>query len=253
MDVGWFLHQRVGFIRQLYATSAAPYIERQRLIDAGEAPFEPPYSEDGEPPFLLEWQEADDSLHLLGYACVSTLSDTLKVFFGEWERLTGVTTDPATAKVFKKQGFVAGYRALFEQRLGVQLADSGVDLELLEQVVLVRNRVQHQDSLTMNRPSHSKAELARLKSPFFLDDHERQTLTRINGNGESVWLMPPPGGGHRAPSGGRAGCGGPSCRLDGSGARTLPERASSACCHDGRAPGGRRLNRFRCSYNPATR
>jgi len=191
MDVGWFLHQRVGFIRQLYATSAAPYIERQRLIDAGEAPFEPPYSEDSEPPFLLEWQEADDSLHVLGYACVSTLSDTLKVFFGEWERLTGVTIDSATAKVFKKQGFVAGYRALFEQRLGVQLADSGVDLELLEQVVLVRNRVQHQDSLTMNRPSHSKAELARLKSPFFLDDHERQTLTRINGNGESVWLMPP--------------------------------------------------------------
>ncbi|MGX5872994.1 hypothetical protein MJ547_04430, partial [Burkholderia gladioli] len=102
-----------------------------------------------------------------------------------------VTIDDATAKVFKKQGFVAGYRALFEQQLSVKLDDSGVDLEVLEQVVLVRNRVQHQESLVMNRPSHSKAELARLKSPLFLDDHERDVLLRTAGNGTSTWLTAP--------------------------------------------------------------
>ncbi|MCR5891194.1 MULTISPECIES: hypothetical protein [Burkholderia] len=191
MDVGWFLHERVNFIRQLYKTSAAPYAQRKDQIERGVDPFEPPYSEDGEPPFQVEWQEADDSLHVLGYSCVSMLSDTLKIFFDTWKRLTGLAVDDETAKVMKKRGFVAGYCALFETHLGVHLDDSGIDLELLEQVVLVRNRVQHQNSLTMNRPSHSTRELARLKSPFFLDEFERNLLSDVDMNRDSVWLMAP--------------------------------------------------------------
>lgn len=49
MDVGWFLHERVAFIRQLYKTSAAPYAARKDQIEHGLDPFEPPYSEDGSP------------------------------------------------------------------------------------------------------------------------------------------------------------------------------------------------------------
>lgn len=191
MDVGWFLHQRVAFIRQLYGTSSAPYVERKRLIEAGEHPFEPPYSEDGEPPFQAEWQEADDSLHVLGYACVSMLSDTLKVFFDTWQRQACVADDLDLAKVFKKRGFVAGYNALFEQSLGIRFEDSGVDLALLEEVVLVRNRVQHQEWLGLNRPSHSETDLKRLKSPFFLDESERNVLTRDGQDGERTWLIAP--------------------------------------------------------------
>ncbi|VVE44067.1 hypothetical protein PHO31112_04307 [Pandoraea horticolens] len=191
MDVGHFLYERVGFIRQLYMTSAATYIERKRLIDAGEAPFEPPYSEDGEPPFLVEWLEADDSLHVLGYACLSMLSDTMKVFFDAWQREARVRDDPSLDKVFKKNGFVQGYRALFEKSLGIRFADSKVDMLLLEQVVMARNRIQHQEYLGSNRPSHSQADLNRLHNPFFMDKQERSLLVREKKNGTSIWLMAP--------------------------------------------------------------
>ena len=62
MDVRYFLKARTTFIRQLYDTCSAPYLERKQKIEAKEYPFVPPYSEDGEPPFLQEWIEADESL-----------------------------------------------------------------------------------------------------------------------------------------------------------------------------------------------
>lgn len=52
MDVRFFLTRRIEFIRQLFAIASGPYVERKRKIQAEEQPFVPPYSEDGEPPFL---------------------------------------------------------------------------------------------------------------------------------------------------------------------------------------------------------
>ena len=69
MDIHYFLGRRISFIRQFHATASEPYNERMRKIRAGEEPFIPPYSEDGEPPFLDEWLEADESLHVLAYSC----------------------------------------------------------------------------------------------------------------------------------------------------------------------------------------
>lgn len=48
MDIQYFLNQRVKFIKQLYVTSSAVYIERKRLIESNEVPFAAPYSEDPE-------------------------------------------------------------------------------------------------------------------------------------------------------------------------------------------------------------
>jgi hypothetical protein len=60
VDIQLFLNERIEFIlRQLYRTASEPYVECKRTIEAEEDPFVPPYSEDGEPPFLEEWLEAD--------------------------------------------------------------------------------------------------------------------------------------------------------------------------------------------------
>ena len=61
MDVLFFLKERTKFIRYFYETAGEPFRETIRKIEADEAPFDdPPYSEDGEPPFLEEWTEADE-------------------------------------------------------------------------------------------------------------------------------------------------------------------------------------------------
>jgi hypothetical protein len=60
MDVLGFLKIRTQFILQFYETASEPFREIMRKIDINEAPFFPPYSEDGEPPFLIN--EASCSL-----------------------------------------------------------------------------------------------------------------------------------------------------------------------------------------------
>ncbi len=50
----------------------------------------PPYSEDGEPPFLDEWIRAKTSIEITGATCVSMLSEALKLYFKTWERELGL-------------------------------------------------------------------------------------------------------------------------------------------------------------------
>ncbi|MBL0206523.1 MAG: hypothetical protein IPP84_00715 [Propionivibrio sp.] len=113
MDVGYFLRQRTAFIRQLYVTTTREYVERQHKIKAEVEPFVPPYSEDGEPPFLEEWVEADESLQVLGSACLSMLAATVKLYFQTWVRELGVPVDGSLRKAEFGRSFVNGYRAYF--------------------------------------------------------------------------------------------------------------------------------------------
>jgi hypothetical protein len=80
MDVAWFLNRRLDFIRQLYARSSAPFVDRRTKIENEEEPFVPPYSEDPEPAFMLEWQEASDSIDVLGHACLCMLAPALQAY-----------------------------------------------------------------------------------------------------------------------------------------------------------------------------
>ncbi len=65
MDVLSFLRERTRFIRYLYQTAGESFPETVRGIEAGEPPFDnTPYSEDGEPPYLKEWMQADEGLEV---------------------------------------------------------------------------------------------------------------------------------------------------------------------------------------------
>ena len=59
-------------------------------IESEEPPFEPPYSEDGEPPFLAEWMEAEEGLQVVGRMCISMLSAALQLYFKTWEDELGL-------------------------------------------------------------------------------------------------------------------------------------------------------------------
>jgi len=194
MDIHFFLKRQLEFIRQFYETSSAPFIERKRLIENEEEPFVPPpfYSDDdAEPHFMEEYSDAEESLQVLGYACVSMLSNVLKVYFKDWERFrvgqpnitknsnikcetcnkTIVDAKPKDkiTKAFEK-GFLHGYKAYFAQ-LDVNFEDSPAKLEVLEQIILVRNKTQHMESIAMNTSSYSVNELKKFRPSFFMDDY----------------------------------------------------------------------------------
>ena len=142
MNVGYFLKERIAFIRQFYDAASLPFIERKRKIETGEEPFVPPYSEDGdgEPPFLVEWMEADESLQVLGYSCISMVAATFHLYLKTWEAELGTPVGDSFKSEFKK-GWLYGYKAYFAARFGICFDKAPVDMSILEEVVL-RQRVK---------------------------------------------------------------------------------------------------------------
>ena len=191
MDIRYFLDGRIAFIRQFYATASEAYVERKRKIEAHEKPFVPPYSEDGEPPFLDEWLEADESLHVLAYSCISMLAAALHLYLESWVKQSGVVVDESLKKsVFKHKGWFAGYDAHFTKQFNVAFKTGPSNLKLLEEVVLVRNRIEHPPTITDQKTQYSASDLKQLRHPFFVDKTEMALLGYSEEEEVSQFMLP---------------------------------------------------------------
>jgi len=191
VDILYFLNSRIAFIRQFYGSASAPFLERKRKIEAGEDPFVPPYSEDGEPPFLDEWLEADESLHILAYSCVSMLASALHLFLEAWVGQSGVPVgNPLKQSEFKKRGWLSGYKAHFTARFGIAFENSPADFKVLEEVVLARNRIEHPSSITDQKTQYSTSDMKKLSNPLFVNKTDISLLNLFEDE-EPRWFMPP--------------------------------------------------------------
>lgn len=167
MDMEFFLKQRTKFIRRFYVDAVSPFFEKVRKIEEGEPPYEPPYSQDDEPPFMEEWIESHEAIQLVGRTCVSMLSDSLKLYFGSWERELGCHNREKHKSLFKKRGFVAGYQACFQELTASDWELGPFDLKVIEQVVLARNDSQHPSHLTSVGSKHRLSLAAGFRQLFF--------------------------------------------------------------------------------------
>ncbi|MFG6546378.1 hypothetical protein [Sulfitobacter sp. 1A13730] len=149
MDIRWFLKQRLDFIRIHYDCSASAFLNTVRQIENGEAPFDtPPYTEDGEPAFQKQWEDANTSIDLIGISCVSLLSDALKLYLNSLKRIEFRFEFDETEQKALKNGYVFAFKAALGKILNTDWVESGVDFEILEQVVLARNQGQHGNDIT---------------------------------------------------------------------------------------------------------
>ena len=90
---------------------------------------------------------------------------------------------------FKKKGWFNGYRQIFAQ-LQLPLSECPVDLEVIEQVALARNRVQHPEELAALRVNHSESDLERYPKPFFASEAELNMAIRDDDDSVIWWLRP---------------------------------------------------------------
>lgn len=189
MDVSFFLKQRTAFIRQLYDNASFSFLERKRKIEEEEEPFIPPYSEDGEPPFLSEWLEADESLHILGLSCVSMLASALHLYLKTWEDDFRIPAGEKFRAQFKK-GWINGYKAYFADNFEIKWEQGPADLPLLEEIVLARNCTQHPKNITSQWIAYSATDVKKLTQPFFANDREMKLVSDLDVS-EKVWLISP--------------------------------------------------------------
>lgn len=186
MDIKFFLNERTTFIRYFYETASEPFAKIMSDIQNEVEPYVPPYSEDGEPPFLSEWLDAKSGLETCGHHAISMLSSSLQLFLKAWvdrlDRHHGMTFEVN----FKKKGWLNGYREIFK-RVGLDMAACPVNLKIIEQIPLVRNRVQHPEQLTSINISHSKSDLSQHPKPYFAQESE---LALVSEQDEQSWLFP---------------------------------------------------------------
>jgi hypothetical protein len=187
MDIHYFLTQRTAFIRTHYDVAVAAFERQKQLIEDGAPPYDnPPYSEDGEPAYLEEWLEANDSIQIVGLTCVSLLADALKLYLNNLQkRRIRFSFDEAEAARHKKH-FVTVYREALGEIYETDWEESGVDFAVIEQVVLARNRGQHGTDLTSFLIQHDRRTLTKHRSPIFVSRDEWRDWEKVENPAESL-------------------------------------------------------------------
>jgi hypothetical protein len=190
MDVQFFLKQRTNLIRYFYSESIKPFEEIQQKIEARVSPFDdPPLGYEGpEPPFLEEWMNAATGIDLVGLSCVSLLSDALKLYFNTLQRrVIGFSFDSHDRQFAKREGFVALYKKSLGEIFNTDWGESGVRFDVIEQVVLARNRGQHGVDLTSYHVTHDPQTLRKYSSPFFATEWEVKEWEEAGGREDSYF------------------------------------------------------------------
>jgi hypothetical protein len=189
MDTIYFLKNRTQFIRFYFDAALKPFGDIKSAIENELPPFDdPPYSEDGEPSFLKDWMDAHSAAKILGLACVSLLSDTLKLYFQTLQhRVIGFGFKDKSAAF--RHGFVAAYLGVLGPILETDWSDCPADRAVIEQIVLARNRGQHSEDFTSLQVTHDDTMLQKYPNPFFASEEERQAWSAA-GEVQSTFLMP---------------------------------------------------------------
>ncbi len=187
MDIEFFLKDRAKFILYFYETAIAPFSKTMEDIENEVEPYIPPYSKGGEPPFFTEWIDAKSGLETCGHHALSMLASSLQLYLKAWvDRLDKY--HGMTFKVnFKKKGWFNGYCEIFKE-MNIDMSLCPANLNIIEQIPLVRNRIQHPERLTTVNVSHSESDMNKYPSPYFVQDSE--FLLASDQEGQS-WLFPP--------------------------------------------------------------
>lgn len=189
MDIEHFLKSRTVFIRYFYENAVRPFNEIKIAIENEQEPYIPPYSDDGEPPFIEEWMYAEQGVETVGHACISMLSSSLQLFLKSWvTRLENAHGMKFNAN-FKKKGWFHGYKQIFNE-LELPLSQCGANLDLIEQITLARNRVQHPEELAQLGVYHSESDFEKFPKPFFAHETELKMASRDGDSSAAWWLRP---------------------------------------------------------------
>jgi hypothetical protein len=179
MDLLHFLRARLKFIEQLYDGAVSPFEKTKRKIEHHKSPYiddrNPEYVT--EPAFLAEWQQADDSIMVVGHWALCMVQASLNAYLRECIGPIGsIWWKPETLhgelskKKKKDRSWFECYRLLFLEDLEIDWNKGPVPLTELEQLNLTRNDLIHNlDMLSMSVMRDEK-HVERFPTGLFTDE-----------------------------------------------------------------------------------
>lgn len=183
MDILAGLRDKLRFIERFYKLASEPFRETKRKIEVQEEPFIPPSFDpetatDFDPPFLEEWQEADESLNLVGQAALNLVQASFRDYLAWFLKSNDVELSAKGAHWLER------YRNEFLQTYGIDWSKGPVSMNELEEVNLARNDVEHQGQPFGMTRSQSKDHQARFPLRVFVHEVDRQ----IAASSGRAWL-----------------------------------------------------------------
>ncbi|MDA3838286.1 MAG: hypothetical protein PF574_04815 [Candidatus Delongbacteria bacterium] len=119
------------------------------------------------------------------------LAAALHLYFETWIKQSRCPVDESLKKsVFKKKGWLSGYKAHFTQQFIIEFDATPINYSLLEEVILARNCIQHPHSITSPKTQYAKSDLKKIRHPFFVDDRETTLSLDVTEN-DRAWFFPP--------------------------------------------------------------
>lgn len=167
MDIHVFIGERLKFARFFYSEGVKPFKSIISLIENGHEPYVPTYDESGEPQYIYEWIQARDGIEAVGLASLSMLSSALQLYMNGWlDRQEA----PKGVESVSRKGNKGWFHALKDgiASHGVDFTQCPIDVDVLEQLVLARNRTQHSEDITSNSVTHLKRDLDKFQSHVFV-------------------------------------------------------------------------------------
>ncbi|RLA51131.1 MAG: hypothetical protein DRR42_11175 [Gammaproteobacteria bacterium] len=187
MDLEHFLKERLKYSQYFFTHASRPFEDIISAIEAEKPPYVPVYDESGEPQYVQEWVDASTGLESVGITALSMLASSLKLFLNDW-----VCRIEPRDKPYKRtsgnRGWFHAYKIILKD-VGLNLQECPADLELIEQVILARNRGQHAESLINLRTTHSENDLKKYPSPYFVSETDKRIIDFDDGD-QSWWLTP---------------------------------------------------------------
>jgi hypothetical protein len=167
------LIDKSNFIRRFYETASMPFVETMGKIDRHEEPFEHFNVEDEEPPFLIEWLEADECLNILGKSCLCLLQNAFVNYLDGFAVYAPPNESISLSRVRGKNWFEKR-RSLFLQAYGIDWAASPIDLDFLEEINFARNDIQHGGVFYSMEHRQNPESFNRFPASIFADQFDLQ-------------------------------------------------------------------------------
>lgn len=187
MDILALLEDHLGFIERFYNVAAEPFETTKRKIDAEEEPFVPRRAPEDydEPEYLTEWQDADDSLLVLGYCALGlvakALQNYLRVFIMHEAEVSTMEDFSLVINQSKGKGWFKKYCFFLEQHTRFEWARSPVPLDRIEQINLSRDDVTHDPHIYSATAHRTEAHFRKHPIPLFADELEVAMLAGEDG------------------------------------------------------------------------
>ena len=140
----WFLQDRLRFIEMFYDSASEPFTTKMRKITDEEPPFDVYNNVDHEnddPPFIEDWIEAIEAAELLGNLSLCLVQSSLKQFLELFVQEMGGA--PPTGK----GTWLERHQQFFLNEYGIDWSKGPIKVEVLEDLSLARNDIQHGGTL----------------------------------------------------------------------------------------------------------